>query len=104
MEHQETLPWECKNLEMPKFETRFGSICGRSHWSHQWKMKEGASLDKLHFEVSGIETWSIMKSLPRGSRSAEVRNGKVNTSFYEFNPMVQVKLNKIAWLLLHLAV
>jgi hypothetical protein len=66
-------------------------------------MKEGASLDKLHFRVSGIGTWSIIKSLPRGSRNGEVRNGEVNTSFYVFNPMVQVKLNKITGLLLRLA-
>jgi hypothetical protein len=104
MERQETLPWECRNPEMPKCETRFGSICGRSHWSHRRKMKEGASSDKLHFGVSGIGTWSVMKSLPRGSRNAEVRNGEVNASFYEFNPTVQVKLNKIAGLLLRLAV
>jgi hypothetical protein len=67
-------------------------------------MKEGASLDRLHFGVSGIETWSVMKSLPRGSQNYEVRNGEVNASLYEFNPTVQVNLNKIAGLLLRLAV
>jgi hypothetical protein len=67
-------------------------------------MKEGASSDKLHFRVSGIGTWSVTKSLPRGSRNAEVRNGEVNASFYEFNPTVQVKLNKIAGLLLRFSV
>jgi hypothetical protein len=67
MERQETLPWECQNPEMSKCETRFGSIYGRSHWSHRQKMKEGASSDKIHFGVSGIMTWSVMKSLPRGS-------------------------------------
>jgi hypothetical protein len=67
-------------------------------------MKEGTSSDKLHFRVSEIGTWSVMKSLPWGSQNAEVRNGEVNASFYEFNPMVQVKLNKIAGLLLRLIV
>jgi hypothetical protein len=67
-------------------------------------MKEGVSSDKLHFGVLGIETWSVMKSLPRGSQNTEVRNGEVNTSFYEFNPMVQVKWNKITGLLFHLVV
>jgi hypothetical protein len=67
-------------------------------------MKEGASSDKLHFGVSGIGTWSVTKYLPRGSRNAEVRNGEVNASFYEFNPTVQVKLNKIAGLLLRFSV
>jgi hypothetical protein len=85
---------------MTKCKTRFGSICGHSHWSHRQKMKEGASSDKLHFRVSGIETWTVMKYLPRGSQNAEVRNGEVNASFYEFNPTVQVKLNKIAGILL----
>jgi hypothetical protein len=64
-------------------------------------VEEGPSGDKLHFGVSGIETWRVTKSLPRGSRNAEVGNGKINARFYEFNPTMQVKLHKIAGLLLH---
>jgi hypothetical protein len=62
---------------MPKCEKCFGSACGHSHWSHRQKMEEGASVDKLHFGVSGIGTWRVTKSLPRGSlkcRSAKWRN------------------------------
>jgi hypothetical protein len=58
--------------EMPKCKTPFGSAYGHNHWSHRWKMEEGASADKLHFGVSGIGTWRVMKSSPRGSRNAEV--------------------------------
>jgi hypothetical protein len=59
-----------------------------SLWSHQWKMKEGASVDKLLFVVLGIKTWRVTKSSPRGSRNVEVQNGEMNTRFNEVNSMV----------------
>jgi hypothetical protein len=37
---------DCQNA---KCETRFGSAYGHNRWSHQWKMGEGASADKLLF-------------------------------------------------------
>jgi hypothetical protein len=67
-------------------------------------MEEGASADKLHFRVSGIGTWRVTKSSPRGSRNAEVRNGEMNARFNEVNSTVQMNLNKIGGLLLHFTV
>jgi hypothetical protein len=49
-------------VEMPRnrnrrnVKTPFGVGCGHNHWSHRWKMEEGASATKLHFGVSGIGT------------------------------------------------
>jgi hypothetical protein len=88
--------------EMLKCETRFGSACGHSHWSHWWKMEEGDSADKLHFGVLGIGTWRLTKYLPWGSQNVEVRNGEMNTRFNEVNSTVQMNWNKIRGLLLHI--
>jgi hypothetical protein len=90
--------------KMPKCETHFGSTHGHSHWSHRWKMEEGASADKLHFGVSMIETWRITKYLPRGSRNDEVKSGEMNARFNEVNSTVQKNLNKIGGILLHFTV
>ena len=77
------------------------SAIGIRLWSQPMvTRREGVSSDKLHFGVSRIGTWSVMKYLPWGSQNVKMRNGEVNASFYEFNPTVQVKLNKIAGLLL----
>jgi hypothetical protein len=67
-------------------------------------MEEGASADKFHFRVSGIKTSRVMKSLPQGSRSAQVLNGEKNGRFNEFNSTVKMNLNKIEGLLLHFTV
>jgi hypothetical protein len=67
-------------------------------------MEEGASEDKLHFRVSGIGTWRVTKSSPRGSKNDEVRNGEMNARFTEVNSTMQMNLNNIGGLLLHFAV
>jgi hypothetical protein len=40
-------------VEMSKCETHFGSAYGQNHWSHWWKMEEGASATKLNFRRFG---------------------------------------------------
>jgi hypothetical protein len=67
-------------------------------------MEEGASADKLHFGFSGIDTWRVTKSSPRGSRNAKVQNGEMNARFNKVNSTVQMNLNKIGGLLLYFTV
>jgi hypothetical protein len=104
LESREASQHDCRIVEMSKCETCFGSACGHNHWSHRGNMEEGDSAGKLLFGVSGIRTWRVTKSSPRGSRNAKVRNGEMNARFNEVNSMVQMNLNKIGGLLLHFIV
>jgi hypothetical protein len=75
--------WYLKHKEilttgLPKCETRFGSTYGHSRWSHQWKMGEGASANKLLFsEFQGLRLGSVknahIKDVERRNRESTLR-------------------------------
>jgi hypothetical protein len=56
LESRDASQQDCRIAKMTKCETRFGSACGHSHWSHRKKMEEGSSASKLNFGVLGIST------------------------------------------------
>jgi hypothetical protein len=72
LESREASQQDCRIAEMRNVKHVLAQPVVTSHWSHRRKMEEGASADKLHFGVSGIGTWRVTKSSPRGSRNAEV--------------------------------